>query len=125
MIGPRRSLKRTPLKPSLQSGKVRRVMASALLGIALLGANAWQAPAATAQELSIDRSVIAKELQERHEEKPSAMGIAENGGIIELFASEDGATWTLILTMPSGRSMVIGAGYDWSNVRQLVKGQKI
>ena len=75
-----------------------------------------------AQQLTVDRATVAKELKDRHGEVPVAMGIAENGGVLELFASEDGATWTLILTMPDRRVFTVGAGRDWSNIRHLKKG---
>ena len=47
------------------------------------------------------------------------LGIARNGGIIELFTSKDGATWTLVLTMPNGLSRVVASGKSWMQLTPL------
>ncbi|MEE2760445.1 MAG: hypothetical protein VYE18_03265 [Pseudomonadota bacterium] len=53
------------------------------------------------------------------------MGLATNGGIIELFSSPDGATWTLILTMPNGKSITLSAGENWAGAPVNTTGCKI
>ncbi len=73
----------------------------------------------------VDRTEIAKELSESHAEEPVGMGLAKNGGIIELFSSKDGDTWTLILTMPNGKSFLLSAGENWAGAPIKLKGQKI
>ena len=73
----------------------------------------------------MDRALLAKELKDKHSEKPVGMGLGSNGGIIELFTSDDGATWTLIMTMPNGRSFLVGAGEHWNGAPVTAKGEKI
>jgi hypothetical protein len=80
---------------------------------------------AQAQTAGVDRALVVKQLLEKHAEKPVGMGIAANGGIIELFTSPDGATWTLIMTMPNGKSVMLGSGEDWAGAPVLPDGQKI
>lgn len=80
---------------------------------------------ATAQGAGMDRAVVVKQLLEKHSEKPVGMGIATNGGVIELFASSDGATWTLIMTMPNGKSVMVGAGQDWAGAPIIAAGRRI
>jgi|TARA_Y100000296_G_scaffold20276_1_gene24074 hypothetical protein len=80
---------------------------------------------AKAQNSGIDRATVVKRLLEKHAEKPVGMGIAHNGSIIELFASRDGKTWTLIMTMPSGKSFMLGSGEHWAGAPIVPKGQKI
>ena len=58
----------------------------------------------------MDREAVAKELSEKHREKTVGMGLADNGGVLELFTSEGGETWTVLLTMPNGASFVVGTG---------------
>ncbi len=80
---------------------------------------------AGAQTIPVDRAKLAKELSEKHAEESIAMGIANNGGVMELFANENGDTWTLILTMPDGRSFLIGTGESWAGAPFVSKGKKI
>ena len=68
---------------------------------------------------------IVKQLLEKHAEKPVGMGIAANGGVVELFTSPDGGTWTLIMTMPNGKSVMLGAGQDWATAPVIAAGRKI
>ena len=63
---------------------------------------------------SMDREAVAKELIEKHREETVGMGLADNGGVLELFTSEGGATWTVLLTMPNGSSFVVGTGKAWA-----------
>ncbi len=56
---------------------------------------------------------VLKRLAEQHQELPVAVGIADNGRLIEVLASRDGATWTLIVTTPRGVSCLVASGQDW------------
>ena len=107
------------MAPRAGRGLAVVLFALALLGATFAGSQAW------AQEITLDRSIIVKELRDRHAEAPVGFGLASNGGVIELFATEDGATWTMVPTMPGGESFVIGAGKDWSILAIPVKGRKI
>ncbi len=61
---------------------------------------------------------------ERDPQHPELIKTVRNGGYL-LFATDSGSTWTMILTMPGGKSFIIGAGQDWSDLRHLVSGTKI
>ncbi|MDX1483969.1 MAG: hypothetical protein R3229_05765 [Alphaproteobacteria bacterium] len=70
------------------------------------------------------RTTVIKQLSKEYSEAPVGMGLANNGGIIELLHSRDRTTWTLIITMPNGMTCPIAAGESWENVPVLV-GSKI
>jgi hypothetical protein len=74
------------------------------------------ADAATA--LCAPRAEVLAQLGERYAEALVGIGIASNGGLLELLANEGGATWSLILTMPDGQSCLIAAGEDWQALQQ-------
>lgn len=58
-----------------------------------------------------------KTLLEKFNETPSGSGITEKGGgAIIVFASPDGATWTMARVGPDGSACMIGAGSDWLEV---------
>ena len=73
----------------------------------------------------VDREAVAKELSEKHREKTVGMGLADNGGVLELFMSEGGETWTVLLTMPNGASFVVGTGKAWAGKPVTTKGMQI
>ena len=56
-----------------------------------------------------DRESIVKLLSQRHSEATVAIGLASNGGILEVLSTVDGTTWTLIMTMPGGQSCLMAA----------------
>lgn len=72
----------------------------------------------------VPRAEVVKVLGERYAETPVSMGLAQNGGVIEVFTTRDGETWTIVLTMPNGTSRVIGSGESWTSVAQL-SGRKV
>lgn len=63
-----------------------------------------------------DRDDVLAQLFEKYKEAPSAVGVASNGGLIEVLTSTDGATWTIILSMPNGNSCLLSAGEEWHSV---------
>ena len=67
------------------------------------------------QEVCPPRHEIEDYLAAEFQERPVASGIANNGGVIEVFSSDELGTWTIIITMPTGQSCMIAAGQDWEN----------
>ena len=49
------------------------------------------------------------------------MGLAPNGGVVEVLASENGS-WTLLVTMPDGHSCVIAVGENWEALQPRIAG---
>jgi hypothetical protein len=84
---------------------------------ALIGASVTAllaAPAYSADNVCGKRDDIVARLKDGYQEFSSAMGMATNGGLIELYTSEKG-TWTLMLTQPDGVSCLIAAGQNWES----------
>ncbi len=98
---------------------IARILVAGLIGAAVL----IPIGSASAQILWIDRDEVVEKLGEEFSEQPSAMGLASNGGVIELFTAPDGATWTLVLTTPDGLSRIIAAGEGWTVVPFTVAGR--
>ena len=68
-----------------------------------------------AQAVCGDRDEIVSRLEAAYQEKASAVGMAGNGGVVELYTSEKGS-WTLLLTQPTGVSCLIAAGDNWETM---------
>lgn len=66
------------------------------------------------------RAKVLNHLSANYSEAPVAIGLAENGGVIELLTSGQGSTWTIIITMPDGTSCMLAAGEDWEQVSRNV-----
>lgn len=98
--------------PETPGAAMLRVFAASLLALALLlGANAARAEPACASH-----EAVSKQLEQRHAEVPIAMGLANNGKLIQVFASADGVSWTVVLTEPDGTSCVAASGRYWQPV---------
>lgn len=85
-------------------------------------------PARAAPEASScgSRDQILAHLGQIYREQPVAMGLANNGGVIEVMRSNEGGTFTIVITMPNGTSCMIAAGERWEDLpRTLVKGKRI
>ena len=92
----------------------------------LLAAPAFSAaPAAAAGQPTCDtRDKILRHLGQKYSESPVAMGVANTGGVVELLSSRDGQTWTLLVTMPNGRTCLLAAGEELQNIAAPQIGQK-
>lgn len=84
---------------------MRIVAAAALLAMSIQ-------PAA-AQHVCAARADIVKSLQQEYEETPNAMGMSDNGAVIEVLSARDGKTWTILMTTPDGTSCVVATGEMW------------
>jgi len=74
----------------------------------------FSAPAFSQQApVCTDRGTVLGHLSTEYSEQPVGMGIANNGGVIEILSSKAGKSWTIILTMPNGTTCMIAAGESW------------
>ncbi len=103
----------TPQKKRPLHNALTAVVAGVVLMVAVLPL------AAHADQDEFDRGQLVRLLAERYGESSVSAGIANNGGVVELLTSADGATWTLVMTLPNGSSEVIAAGVSWVSVATL------
>ena len=52
-------------------------------------------------------------LAQKYKEAPVAIGVTSSGGIVEVLTTSDGATWTIIISYPTGTSCLVVAGENW------------
>ena len=81
----------------------------------------WGQTAAAQQPACTDRTDVLDHLSNKYSEAPVAMGIANNGGVIEILSSKTGNSWTIILTMPNGMTCMIAAGENWESIPRIVQ----
>lgn len=89
----------------------------AIIAFALLIASA-----AKAQSVCGERTKFLKHLGKTYSEAPSALGITNNGQILELLRSKKGS-WTILVTNAQGTTCMMAAGDAWEDVKtRLPKG---
>jgi len=87
----------------------------AVLKVAVVtGMIAAASPAAFAQGASCaDRTLIVERLSNKYGETRQSAGLNQNNGMVEVFASDETGTWTILVTMPNGKSCLMAAGKAW------------
>ena len=73
------------------------MLKSLVLGSAfiLASASAMAAPQCNSRE------TVLELLSEKYSEAPVAVGVANNGGLVEVLSTGDGNTWSIIITSPT------------------------
>ena len=72
---------------------------------------AFSLPAAAQQQqpACAKRGDVLKHLSAKYTEAPVALGLANNGGVVEVLSSKTGSSWTIIITMPNGPTCMVAA----------------
>lgn len=93
--------------------------------VAFLGALLVAGPAmaqAQGQAVCEKRGEVMSHLQQKYSEAPVALGLANNGGIVEVLTDKGGKTWTIVITMPNGLSCLVAAGENWEKIPYVSMG---
>lgn len=88
------------------------VMLAALVGLVVLAVWALAAPAEAQAECG-GRSEMVRRLAQGFGEVQVGSGLSGDGRIVEVWASPDGGTWTILITTAGGISCLAGAGEGW------------
>ena len=78
-------------------------------GIALPAAPA-EAQMTNVQMVCGNRADMVRQLGEKYGETRRSMGLAEGRGVVELYASEETGSWTILMTSPQGIACMMAAG---------------
>ena len=63
--------------------------------------------------ICVPRNTWVERLEAHYGETPLAFGLTADGMLMELFATPDRSTWTLIITDPNGTSCGLANGENW------------
>ena len=98
---------------------ILRVLGATLLALALLlGVQS----SASAQSVCASHAEVMKQLGSAYSEAQVAIGLASNGGVVEVFSTDDGSSWTIVMTMPTGMSCVVASGEAWEQTTKVALG---
>ena len=81
--------------------------------ISLVGARDAEAQGANCYS----HGMVVTRRAERFGETRVGVGLAANGAMLEVFASDETGTWTIAVTSPGGATCLVASGTDWQRVR--------
>ncbi|WP_299949060.1 hypothetical protein [uncultured Ruegeria sp.] len=87
-----------------------------LLSTALAALLAWPA---FAQNCAPRDEVITR-LAENYGESRQGIGIARQGAVMEIFASNNTGTWTITATLPNGLTCLIASGQSYESLNEAI-----
>ena len=73
---------------------------------------------AAAQPQCDNRDKVLTLLSDKYKESPVAIGVTNNGGLVEVLSTNEGTTWSIIVTTPNGVSCLVAAGEGWRALQQ-------
>jgi hypothetical protein len=96
--------------------RFKAVTTAAALLIAVQGASTT---AEAASPVCGPRTQLLDQLTKKYKEAPVGVGIANNGALVEVLTSNDGATWTILISRPDGTSCLVAAGQEWQALKHV------
>lgn len=84
----------------------------------------WSPAHAQVPNACAERHMIVDRLKAGYSEDPVSIGVAQNGSVVEVFASKDGS-FTIIATQPTGVACILVTGESWEDLPISNSGQKI
>lgn len=67
----------------------------------------------SAQAACAERASVVQRLADIYGETLQGMGLNQNNTVLEVYASEETGTWTILVTRPDGIACLIAAGTMW------------
>jgi len=87
-----------------------------------MGLFLWAYASAQAAPVCGNRDKVLASLSAKYHEEPVAVGVAANGGVIEVLKSPDGESWTILFTYPGGPSCLVASGDAWQDLAPKLTG---
>ncbi len=71
------------------------------------------ADGAAQQAACKQRDDVLGHLARKYQEQPVAVGVTNRGALVEVLSTDDGKTWTIIISSPTGRACMVATGEGW------------
>ncbi len=75
------------------------------------------------QAICGERTQILDNLKQTYGETPRAIGLSQDGGLLEILVSPTGG-WTILITYPNKPSCVVATGESWES-RIAISGEPV
>ena len=66
-----------------------------------------------------DRTLVIERLTTKFGETRQSIGLAANRSVVEVYASDDTGSWTIIVTMPNGKTCLVASGQSFETLAEL------
>lgn len=67
------------------------------------------------------REKVVETLAQKYKENRRSIGLATQGRVMEVYASEESGTWTIVVTMPNGMTCLIASGQAFEDVDEALQ----
>ena len=84
------------------------------LGIMVLAAQQVQAQG----QNCAPRDDVVKQLAETYGETRRGLGLARQGAVMELYASDNSGSWTIAVTLPNGLTCLVASGQAYEELAE-------
>jgi hypothetical protein len=64
------------------------------------------------------RDAVLRQLAETFGETRQSVGIGSDNAVVEIFASDETGSWTILVTLPSGVSCLVASGQSFEEVAE-------
>lgn len=91
------------------------------LVIALTAVSGLNSIAYAQHPMSTEQNQTLNHLSNQYSDAPVAIGVINNGSVLEALSSRTGKSWTNILTMPSSVSCMIATCENWEALPTMTK----
>jgi len=83
------------------------------------GGMLWATQHAQAQPSNCaKRAVVVERLQDKYGESRQSVGLGRNHEMVEVFASNETGTWTILVSLPNGTSCLVASGESWEQMAE-------
>lgn len=86
------------------------------LVIAIGGVLLWSCVARAQGQACSTRESVLESLKTKFGEVPAGVGSGDNGVVVELLLAP-GGSWSILLSMPNGKSCLVATGSDWEAIK--------
>jgi len=86
---------------------VKQILIACLIGLLAFPASAQ------GNRNCAPRPVVLERLAEGYGETRQSIGLGTQGAVVEVFASDETGSWTIIVTMPTGMTCLMASGQDF------------
>lgn len=69
------------------------------------------------------RDAVVTKLAQGYGETRQSVGIGSNNAMVEVFASDETGSWTILVTMPNGLSCLVASGQSFEEVAEALPGK--
>jgi hypothetical protein len=98
---------------------LKRFKAVTTAAVLLVAAQGASMTADAASPLCGPRTQLLDQIAKKYKEAPVAIGLANSGALVEVLTSNDGATWTILVSRPDGTSCLVAAGQEWQALKHV------